>query len=166
MKRITMIPLLIFAVITNIIAQESADLYIIHSNHDAEQYSSCFRSSVNVLKVELPPLEANTYVHIKIPAGGIQIQSVVYSICKEFPTIYYPGGSTKISSVAPQKFHRGIYAKSGDTFFYILEQDDDGATHYAGKLLLSKKEIKQITKKIKKGVYSSKGNYNLLNKKY
>ena len=115
-----MIPLLIFAVITNIIAQESADLYIIHSNHDAEQYSSCFRSSVNVMKVELPPLEANTYVHIKIPAGGIQIQSVVYSICKEFPTIYYPGGSTKISSVAPQKFHRGIYAKSGDTFFYIF----------------------------------------------
>ena len=156
-----MIPLLIFAVITNIIAQESADLYIIHSNHDAEQYSSCFRSSVNVMKVELPPLEANTYVHIKIPAGGIQIQSVVYSICKEFPTIYYPGGSTKISSVAPKNFHRGFVAQLGDSFFYILKQDDDGVTHYSGELLLSKKEIKQISEEIKNGIYSFKGSYNL-----
>lgn len=161
MKKIQMI-LVAFMMVMNVMAQESADLYIIHSNHEDERYSSCFKALVNLIGMEQQfTLEADTYIHIKIPLSGIQIASTVFSVCDPFPPIVDGTTTIRITKLAPENFHRGFIPQLGDTFYYILKEDDNGVTNYYGELLLSKKEIKKIKEEIKNGIYQFKGSYNL-----
>lgn len=164
MKRISFI--LMFAVLSvaSIVAQEYAEVYVLCQNHHKAKFTECLEYNITINDVNLPNINPNQGVCVKVPAGAYNIQTTVLTT-KDMPPmrIFRMYGITSFSNrtyimkhPAKRKYQHNIVVNNGEKYILLLrtiknknELEKDILVHRFD--IIPKRKHKQIDKLIEKG---------------